>query len=57
MVKKKQKAKPLITSLKSSKSKEFTLPVWILDGFVGVLALMIYNFVLYLLKVAKVKGY
>lgn len=30
--------------------KEFTLPVWILDGVVGLLALVIYNFVLYLLN-------
>lgn len=34
---------------KKSKPKEFTLPVWVLDGFVGLLALMIYNFLLYLL--------
>jgi hypothetical protein len=36
--------------------KEFTLPLWVLDGVVGLLALMIYNFLLYLLDVAGTGG-
>jgi len=31
-------------------SKELEVPIWFLDGFVGVLALLIYNFALYILN-------
>ena len=43
-------------SKKSKKQNELTVPFWIVDGFVGVLALMIYNFLLYILTVMGVKG-
>lgn len=33
-------------------NKEPTPPFWFLDGFVGILALMIYNFVLYILAIS-----
>lgn len=39
------------------KDKEMSIPFWLLDGFVGILALMIYNFCLYLLVMALgIKG-
>lgn len=41
---------------RSSDKKEMKLPVWFLDGFVGVLALMIYNFLLYLFVEIGFKG-
>lgn len=41
---------------KSSGKKEFEIPLWILDGFVGILALMVYNFILYILTIIGVKG-
>lgn len=40
-----------------NKKKEMTVPLWIMDGFVGVLALFIYNFALYLLTVFGVGGF
>lgn len=43
---------------KSSKkmNKEMEVPLWFMDGFTGVLALMIYNFVLYLIKLLDIDG-
>ena len=38
------------------KKKELTVPFWLLDGFVGILALMIYNFVLYLITTIGAGG-
>ena len=38
------------------KEKEMTIPFWVLDGFVGILALTIYNFVLFILKVIGAGG-
>ena len=40
----------------AKKKKELKIPFWIVDGFVGVLALMIYNFILYILTIFGVKG-
>lgn len=42
MVKKKVK-----TGIKEN-SRELKVPIWLVDGFNGILGLMIYNFVLYL---------
>ncbi|MEK6875115.1 MAG: hypothetical protein AABX30_00340 [Nanoarchaeota archaeon] len=39
------------------KKKDFQLPNWIADGSIGVLALMIYNFGLYLLKSSGAGGF
>jgi len=40
-------------SKKSKKeNKNLKIPHWFLDGFVGLLALMIYNFCLYILAIA-----
>ena len=36
--------------------KDLKLPLWIVDGFVGILALMIYNFLLYFLTLLGVGG-
>jgi hypothetical protein len=36
--------------------KELEVPFWILDGFVGILALMIYNFCFYFLDTIGIKG-
>ena len=33
------------------------LPYWFLDGFVGTLGLVIYNFLLYLIEVVKITGF
>ncbi len=45
---------------KNKKSKnslrELKVPVWFVDGFVGILALVIYNFILYFLTAMKVGG-
>jgi ABC-type antimicrobial peptide transport system permease subunit len=41
---------------KTNKGKDLELPVWTADGFVGILGLMIYNFILYLLKIAGAGG-
>ncbi len=38
------------------KKTELRVPFWLIDGFVGILALMIYNFLLYILKIIGVKG-
>ena len=38
------------------KIKELDLPHWIMDGFNGILALVIYDFLLYLSKIAGIKG-
>ena len=40
---------------KNSK-REIKVPVWFIDGFVGILALVIYNFLLYFLTALKVGG-
>ena len=37
--------------------KSCKIPVWVMDGFVGILALMIYNFALYLIKISEVGGF
>ena len=39
---------------KKGATKELKIPIWIADGFVGVLALVIYNFLLYLLDASEV---
>ncbi|MBI2044804.1 hypothetical protein HYT23_01985 [Candidatus Pacearchaeota archaeon] len=36
--------------------KEMEVPFWMIDGFIGVLALVIYNFSLYLLTAVGVGG-
>lgn len=36
--------------------KELKVPFWLVDGFNGILALMIYNFLLYLSKIYDVGG-
>lgn len=36
--------------------KELKIPYWIVDGVVGVLSLIIYNFILYLLTIFKIGG-
>ena len=42
---------------KYKKSKrELKIPAWFVDGFVGILALVIYNFLLYFLTALKVGG-
>jgi len=38
------------------KNKELEVPFWLLDGFVGILALVIYNFCIYMLEVIGIKG-
>lgn len=38
------------------KQKELTLPFWLVNGANGLLALMIYNFILYLSKISHVGG-
>ena len=38
------------------KKKELKVPFWFVDGFVGILALVIYNFILYLLSILGVGG-
>ncbi len=35
--------------VKNKQKREVTVPVWLIDGFVGILALVIYNFALYVL--------
>jgi len=39
------------------KSKELEPPLWVLDGFVGVLAFMLYNFTLYLVKIFDIGAF
>jgi len=41
---------------RSSNKKEMTIPIWLLDGFVGILSLMVYNFLLYLLTEIGIEG-
>jgi len=36
--------------------KDLEMPLWVLDGFVGILALTIYNFSLYLLAEIGIGG-
>jgi hypothetical protein len=38
------------------KHKELEVPLWVLDGTVGVLALFIYNFLLYLTTIFDIRG-
>ena len=38
------------------KIKELKISPWIVDGFNGILGFVIYNFLLYLLKIAGIKG-
>lgn len=38
------------------RDKELKVPLWLIDGFNGILALMIYNFILYLSKVFHFGG-
>ena len=46
-----------MTKLKNKISKrELKVPAWFIDGFVGILALVIYNFLLYFLTALKVGG-
>lgn len=40
-----------------SRSKDFNIPVWILDGMTGVLALVIYDFLLYILTSIGIRGF
>lgn len=42
--------------VKQTNQKELEVPVWTADGFVGILGLMIYNFLLYLLKILGIGG-
>jgi len=44
------------TTKSFSKEKELEVPLWLVDGFNGLLALMIYNFILYLTNIMKVGG-
>ena len=41
---------------KKVSEKGLEVPLWLVDGFVGILALMIYNFLLYLLTIAGIRG-
>lgn len=43
--------------VKIKRQKNLKIHWWIVDGFVGILALMIYNFGLYLLKLASESGF
>ena len=40
----------------NKRSGELTVPLWLVDGFNGLLALMIYNFILYLSKILRAGG-
>jgi len=40
----------------TKKSEELVVPFWVIDGFVGILALMIYNFLLYILTIIGIRG-
>lgn len=50
MIKKKSKR------ISIRKQRELKVPLWLVDGFNGILALMIYNFALYLSKVFHFGG-
>jgi len=54
MKKRSRKSKPKKVSPK--KSKEMKVPLWIVNGSNGLLALIIYNFILYLTKITQVGG-
>ncbi len=41
---------------KSARQREMKVPFWLVDGFNGFLALMIYNFILYLSKIMRAGG-
>lgn len=57
MVKNKQRPSRVRSTLsKLSQGKEPIAPVWLLDGCVGILALMIYNFALYFLSGIGIGG-
>ena len=43
--------------MKKRVNSELDVPVWILDGFTGILALVIYNFILYILTAFGIKGF
>jgi len=51
MVKKKRKV-----ARTNKIQREFEVPLWFIDGFIGILALMIYNFILYILTLIGIKG-
>mgnify|MGYP001576756552 CR=1 FL=1 len=53
MVRKKSKK---VLKVNRKKQKELTVPLWLVDGFNGFLALMIYNFILYLSKILRAGG-
>ena len=38
------------------RQRELRVPLWLVDGFNGILALMIYNFILYLTRLMRVGG-
>ncbi|MFA4952820.1 MAG: hypothetical protein WC584_01205 [Candidatus Pacearchaeota archaeon] len=40
----------------NKKNRELKVPLWLVDGFNGLLALMIYNFILYLSKILRAEG-
>ena len=42
--------------ISKTRNKELEAPFWMQDGFVGILALMIYNFLLYVLSKIGVGG-
>lgn len=42
--------------IRARREKELEVPFWLLDGFVGILGLMIYNFVLYLITALGIRG-
>ena len=41
---------------KAKYKRELKVPLWLVDGFNGFLALMIYNFILYLSKILRAGG-
>ena len=36
--------------------KELKIPYWIVDGINGILALILYNFILFICKITEIKG-
>ncbi len=45
-----------LKKVRKKKEEEFAVKFWLVDGFVGILALMIYNFLLYIIEIIGIKG-
>lgn len=56
MAKKKSLLKRNLTSRRKS-NKNLKVSLWLVDGFLGILALVIYNFILYLTRIIGIKGF